>query len=363
MRVLPLLFLLACAPEYDFVEVGAGGAALESHEDGGAKVRKDHFKVGGESATPLVDYLFVVDNSVSMKPLLTQFQAGFAALAKDAESFGDRARVAVITTLPSDPDAPGALHPAVTVTPGLEFDPGFASPVTQSRLRDYKAVAPRMHKRMPLRGCDAWFAPSEQNKGGVSCLEAHTQVGLTAMGVEAGLVATAQLLDREDFAFREGAAVNIVFVSDTHDPGIHILAHPGADALLALRPEPLALTKQVQERFGSSAVRLHAIAPATVCTSEDWTAIGPVYQQAAEATGGVFIDICTADDYRPLLAELTRAGKTPTVPVLPLGRTPAEILGVTVDGEAAAYTLTGGRVELDEMPTVEADIEVLYRFE
>lgn len=363
MRLLPLLFLLACHSEYVFTELSPQGAALTSAEDSDARVRQDRFALGGNARTPLVDYLFVVDNSISMRTLLPKFLSGVETLANDPTAFGDRARIAVITTLPADPDVPGALHPSVRLTPGIEYDPGFGAPVSETRVREYVAAAPHMRRRMNLPGCNAWFSPDEKSEYGNPCLQAHMQVGLTPVRVEAGLTAFGQLLDTKDFSFRRGAAVNVVFVSDTHDPGIDLMRHAFAEDMVALRPKVSDLQDAVKARFDTSAFRLHAIAPATVCTNEDWSSIGPVYKTAAETTGGVFIDICTAEDYRPLLEAITDVGAQPSRAVLTLGRPATEILSVTVDGASVNFTELQGAIELVAMPTEKADVEVLYRFE
>ncbi|TNE91180.1 MAG: hypothetical protein EP330_05920 [Deltaproteobacteria bacterium] len=365
MRLLPLLALFACGPEYELAEVTPEGAAIAAAEDATARVRSERFEIGGRAETPLVDYLFVVDNSVSMRAILPKLRAGFSALVESPEAFGKRARIGVITTLPADPEFPGALHPAVASREGLEFDPGFGGLVTQRRIADYKQLLPQRHKhRFGLRGCeDGWFTPDEKSRTGVYCLEAHTQVGLQGTGVEAGLTAFAQLLDTEDFAFREGAAVNVIFVSDTHDPGVRPDRDAFTRALVDERPEVEALRDTVFKRYGASAFRIHAIAPHSVCTGEDWTAIGPVYSEAAAATGGVDIDICTAEDYRPLLDAIATSGVVATRPMIPLERPPAEILDVHVDGEPMPYRVEGRRIELEKMPEQLREVEVLYRFE
>lgn len=365
MRLALLLSLFACGDPLDLQPTEATGAARLSFEDEAAGVRMDQFDLGGESATPLVDYLFVVDNSISMTTILPRVRAGFAALASDPNAFGERARVGVITTLPSDPEFPGALHPAVPATTGLELDPGFGGLVTGQRIREYREAIPAARKHFPARGCKGgWFDPAARAPGGQTCLEAHTQVGLEFTRVEAGLTALGQLLEREDFAFREGAAVNVIFVSDTHDPG----ADPGPRApwiqdLVDGRPTAETLAERALGAGGASAFRLHAISPHSVCTGEDWTSIGPVYREAAAATGGADVDICRADDYRSVFEHIATVGAQPQQPLLVLERDPSEVLEVRVGGVPAPFVVEGRRVRLERLPVEASSIEVRYRFE
>ena len=198
----------------------------------------------------------------------------------------------------------------------------------------------------------------------MSCLEAHPQVGLTVVGVEAGLTAFSQLLDSETFAFREGAAVNVIFVSDTHDPGVEPRASkPLRQELIEIRPTPDGLTERVLSSYGASAFRMHAISPHTVCTGEDWTAIGPVYREAAAATGGADIDICTTEDYLAIFDHIARVAAQPQQPIVVLERAPSEVLEVHMDGRPVDFTLEGRRLRLAQLPDTASDVTVRYRFE
>jgi hypothetical protein len=363
MRLLALLALVGCSPDANLTPVAPSGAATASFEDAVQGVRADHFALGGASRSPLVDYLFVVDNSISMARLLPKVREGFKALAATPEAFGERARVGVMTTVPADPDFPGAVHPATQPVPGIELDPGFGHLVTGARIRDYVTAMPRGRRTFAQPGCKGgWFSPNATSPRGVSCLEAHTQVSLAVVGVEAGITAFSQILDSESFAFREGAAVNVIFVSDTHDPGIDI-SKPMGQKLVESRPLPEVLAERVLESYGASAFRFHAISPHSVCTGEDWTSIGPVYREAAAATGGADIDICTTDDYRAIFDHIATVGAQAQQPVLVLEREPSEVVEVLLDGHPVDYTLEGKRLRLPKLPERASEISVRYRFE
>ena len=87
----------------------------------------------------------------------------------------------------------------------------------------FRKHAPEIGSTFRFAGCeDAWFEPWEENAQGVPCLVAHTQISRTPIRVEAGLSALQQFLQKQagTSTFREGAAVHVIFVSDTHSPGL-----------------------------------------------------------------------------------------------------------------------------------------------
>lgn len=373
-----LLFALACAPDYGLsstpgtAEVDADpwqpivvdGSAVEAWEDDQGQV-KESFALGGEVRSPLVDYLFVIDDSVSMDAVIDRVQVGFAALAE--ERWPARSRIAVTSMLPASYEQPKRLHPAVRGTTGLYQNPGFRGLVDGSRIAAYKRVAePIVVDRMPYAGCDPWFAPDDVSDEGVSCLVAHTQVGLTWNRAEAGLNALKQLLEQTDEAlFRPGAAANVVFVSDTHDPGFfpkgNGLGKVGQahDELVAERPDFDELAELVAWSNTVSSFRVHAIAPATPCAEafDD-----PAYFEVAEASGGALLDICSEDDYSPLLGAIATEGARLQEPVVALSVDPGQVAAVTLDGEPVGYSVEGRALRVDtELRDEAAELQVVYR--
>lgn len=355
--------------KFQRIDVSQGPtAAVTAREDAVRKVREESFAAGGGASSPVVDYLFVIDHSVSMDKVLGNVQQGMLSLASDGV-FPTKARIAVMTTLPADPsvpaDQPPQPHPAATGSAGLAFDPGFLGLVSEARIQAYAdRTTPEIAARFPLTGCDAWFEPTARNGEGQPCLLAHTQIGQTGVGVEAGLVAFRQLMEgAEAPIFRPGAAVNVIFVSDTHDPGIPLDA-PGAKGLRELRPDVALLRDLVQANSLVSSFRVHAIAPARPCV-EAWSD-GPTYRDAARAGEGVFLDVCTATDYRPLIEEITRKGAVVQHPVFPLGRPAADVESVVVDGAPVGFSVSedGGVVVLDQpLPRRRSRVHVRYVFE
>ncbi len=341
------------------------GSARQTRVVVGETRREDSFTVGVNEAT-LTDVLFVVDNSVSMRAVLDQLDDGLAALTADGV-FPARTRIAVTSTTPRDPIAIHAPHRAVSLRSVVRNDPGFAGLVDAKRLERFRSLnGEGILERMPLPGCDAWFAPTATVPGraDVSCLMAHTQIAETPHGVEAGLVALGQLLAYEEAARpRPGASFNVIFVSDTHDPGLAPDA-AGYDDLLDMRPDARALAEQVMGEYEAAGFRMHAIAPASPCSGEPWS--GTSYFDAAEATGGMTLDVCTAQpsDYVALAKRIAEESSKAQAPVVALSAGAEEVEEVLVDGAPVGFAVgsTGRTVLLDgELPAKAADVRVRYR--
>ncbi|MES2642860.1 MAG: hypothetical protein V4850_25475 [Myxococcota bacterium] len=287
----------------------------------------------GPSPTPVADFLFVIDDSISMRAVMDTFAAGIGSLTRPGV-FPSGSRLAVLNTTPGDPTDLSVPHPVVPPKGADDVAPGFLALVDGVRIEAYRAVAPKRYaRRYGMDGCEAWFAPDEVNAQGAPCLRAHAQIPLLPGRAEAGLVALAQWLDASDTPrFRAGAAVNVVVISDTHDPGLAParLAAFGADGqdLVDARPDFAALVALVDEPV--AAFRVHAIAPTTGCT-EPWGY--PTYFDVVADAGGVAADICTTADYAPVIAAIARAGSVRQAPVLRLGYPAAQVEGVAgVDG-------------------------------
>ncbi len=358
-------------PSHDPVAPEAGGAAPDTATRprgpgnvGEARPEPEQIVLlGGGARTEVVDFLFVVDDSSSMKEILQQVFDGIDALTEEGVFPAD-ARIGVMSTLPANERFPNRVHPAAPQKPFLRLEPGFGDLVSRDRIAAFREVAPEeVAARFELEGCDAWFAPGATNEAGVPCLTAHTQQMVFPVQVEAGLTAVGQRLAKGPL-FRTGAAANVIVVSDTHDPGLPE-GNPWFDLLVAQRPtgEQLAVTAARQQV--TSSFRLHAVAPAEACGNEGWAAIGPVYYEAAAATGGLTLDVCTADPdaYVSLIRRIVTEGSVPTRPVVPLAEA-GGVRSVLVDGVPTSFHLSRDRkaVILDEpMPASTSRVTIRYK--
>lgn len=325
--------------------------------------REEAFAVG-PGPSPVADYLLVLDDSTSMRKALARLDAGLTSLLAPGV-FPSGSRIAVLNTTPSDPDDPATPHPAVASAGADDLAPGFGRLVDAVGIAAYRKEAPRRYAReYAAAGCAAWFGPDDVDRDGVPCLFAHTRVPFLPKRAEAGLVALRQWLERPDRPrFRAGASVNVLFISDTHDPGLSPegLAARGEDGadLLALQPDYALLRALVTEPVAG--FRVHALAPETEC-GERWAQAS--YFDVADASDGVRADFCTTEDYAAVIGSIARAGSVPQEPVLRLGHPAAEVVEVRgADGPLAwsptddpqAIALAG---ELPERPT---RVHVRYR--
>lgn len=387
--------LSGCGEEQVPLDVGKDdGAAARSWFVPGTGERIDRFEVGGDRRSPLVDILFVLDPSISMGSVRDKVRAGFASLADDPTVWPDKVRIGVMMAIPTvETDKGRIVHRSVirgnwsTRYPGThalvdaQAIASFARPADEfcaeyASTRDASSDTRRFCQRpetwvgwlQPAGGCDSWFRPDDIDGTGTSCLVAHTWIPELHTGVEAGLVTLDELAkDREAAWFRPGAVANVVFVSDTHDPGMpahHLEKTPARKRLLARSADLEGILQRLSERGTVAGLRLHAIAPATPCV-EPWSPLGATYYEAAEMTGGYTVDICTEHDYAPLIRRIAQDGAVPTRGVFPLGSPAAEIVDVTVDGEPAEPSrVHDGRViEVDVDLSTPHDVDVRYAVE
>lgn len=367
-----MLLWLACEPKFEEIPVESGGAvrSYAATDD----LRKDVFVLGDEMGTPYADYLFVLDSSPSTRRIVDALTEGFAALAKDGV-FPERSRIAVTNMVPADPRDLALAHPGLDRPDLSAKEPGFGRLIDRAGIARYREQAPRsIAARFVHDGCDAWFAPSDVDDHGVPCIVANTQPSRSFGPLEAGLTAFGQLLQRNagQATFRPGAAVNVIFVSDTHDPGLDPFRkngteHPkwakGAAELEATRPTYEALRQLVERDNVVASLRLHAIAPEEECV-ERWMDIDGTYFDEVAASHGEMLDICGAgpDDYADFLRRIARSPVDR--PVLPFGRPVSDVESVREDGWRVGWSLVSDRqvvVPGTEMPDTSEEIEVIYR--
>jgi hypothetical protein len=356
------------APTWE--EQVSSGSAMHTYVSPQTGFHKDVFDAGSGASTPIVDFLFVVDDSVSMNHVLDPFRAGFLSLTTDA--FPEQSKIAVMTMTPADPKNLAKAHHAAHDGSLLVHDPGFLGLVTNDKLVAYRARLPQKYiASTSPEGCDAWFSPSDRTASGVPCLVAHTTLGLTPNRVESGLVSFRQLLEKQGEIplFRAGAAVNVIFVSDTHDPGflptkgrrIDATRAADFDELVGLQPTLQDLETMILRTTDAASIRFHAIAPRSDC-SEKWSsALAPAYFDLAEASGGATLDICTATDYTPVVKQIVDASAAVTRSVFVLGEPAKKVESVTFEGAPVGWSMgKGGVVKLDDAVPTRGDLEVVY---
>ena len=169
-----------------------------------------------------------------MNTIADSMASGFASIAK--AHYPDNTRMALTYMAPAMLNSSGEIDFA---TPWHSKVPkesaGFLQLVTKSRIDNYVAKFPDHASSFPAQGCNSeWFSPDQTGADNISCIQAAAQLAPICTGVEAGLVTLEQTMKRlstmSQRLFRKGAFVNIVLVSDTHEPGAGYFGRSGAPA-------------------------------------------------------------------------------------------------------------------------------------
>ena len=202
-----------------------------------------------------VDYLFVIDNSASMANIIDKVKSGLTQIGSEGK-FPLNSRVGFITTATDAHDRRvnhintaglnyltevkcREIYEDLTISQqeidqmnngvdGLEKDKieqmieRYCPSVLlgYSNLIDREAISQsaRVNKE-DFPGCDAWFAPTDKDVNEKSCIESVSNIEISGISVEAGITALDTFIEKSEDKFREKALVNVIFVSDTHDPG------------------------------------------------------------------------------------------------------------------------------------------------
>ena len=288
---------------------------------------------------PKVDYLFIIDNSKSMERVLSIVQRGFRNILREKNVFSPDSRVAVMNTLIAEWDGSSESYLQVSKNikeyEDINLEPGFLDLVDKSAYEVFmRSQAPeKVKNNWVLEPCKSkWFLPyATHAENGHYCFEAATQISAEAVQVEAGIKAFEQLLYKhaDDQIFRDDAIINIVFVSDTHDPGLHTMNSEYVTTLLNYSE----LKSKLQLMQPIADLKFHAIAPEPTdmgCSTEQYN--GGSYFKLVMASGGEKGDVCHEENYTDLMRKLVVSG-TVAQPIFELSESPANLPTVEVDGE------------------------------
>lgn len=310
---------------------------------------------------PKVDYLFVVDNSVSMNSIIDAVRSGFNEILKKPEVFSKDSRLAVMSTMIGDPNNFDAIGPPTKGYTGIELEPSFLQFVNKARIQMYKSSVPAKAALWPLNGCDnEWFAPTEVDSEGRPCLDAALQSTFSGLGVEAGIHAFHQLLMKRGTTptFRDEALVNIIFVSDTHDPGTN------AVNLVETRPSLQMLKDRLMGSNKVKGIKFHAIAPQDPCQADGGEQVyDRSYYTLADQSGGEKGDSCRLNDYTALLSKMIANGEVQD-PTFKLDPSAVEVIKVEVDGTEVPYVFNKDErtVRIEGLsPLKSVNVSISYR--
>lgn len=320
-------------------------------------------KVSYTHAVPpnAVDYLFILDNSCSARPLRTGAQEGYSALALIDGILPGDPKIATMTTSHGafdDLSAPGF---KLVDYGQIVFEPGFLDFYHKAARDLFLEKRPESAAKYPLAGCqDRWFAPTDKDENGELCIKAAFQSENSCTQTEAGLLAFQQLLEKNKGKpiFRSGAIVNVIFVSDTHGPGI---VGADADLLRSHHLSPEALKTQVLKDNNIAGFKVHAIAPqgGNQCSSEQFGS--GIYNDLAAYFGGKVVHCGGEVDYEGFMKDMVTISKVADFAVYKLDTKAKKIIEVSLDGvptedyvfDPVANTITfpniapGSSVEVD----------------
>lgn len=362
------------------LKLDAGNGELEEAQKAGTQVVIDK-----------VDVLFVLDESVSMGTIITNVRNGFQALT--SAHYPTDTRMAVTNMEPAYYTDPVAgqfdLTRSFISSTVFKNQPGFIKLVSRASLDAFRASNPKESANMNLEGCGDWFAPAEKDRQNESCLVGATQAALLATGVEAGTVTLRQLAEvtaaKGQRLFREGALVNVIFISDTHDAGYpNYYAHAGGldkmqtpaelrDRIYTLNPglEGLRFDGIVPLPPSGDArltgVRVIGGLPATLNDSaingegvNDFS-----YLPFIKETGGAAMHAAN-NDWLAAIANMVTDLRRRVNPVISLSRVVGRIVSVTVDGvdlPASQYIVRdGNRVEVTQQPSWPDTVDIRVRY-
>ena len=324
------LALTACGQDPSFVEKSIENSSNALPESANEKVMKFAF---GKGSTPVVsDYLFVLDNSVSMVKYNQKVASGLAAIPNS--SFPESSKLAVMTTMAAQD--PLATKPIAHVDVNrqdyncIDSEPGFLELVNNSGMQRFKSCAGNRSDyvaKYSMEACDSgWFDPFAVNSKGERCFSAALQNPFHVVVCEAGLLAVEQMIKRQGDKplFRNGAAVNIIFVSDEQE-GCKSPETRGEYSTAAKIQQLIKSNSQV------SSVKIHGIVPTNVSAG-----IRKYTTEIAE-TGGVFIPMeQERSDYSEVIQKIIESKIDVTSPEFDLGSIATEIISVEVDGKATS---------------------------
>ncbi|MFW7379971.1 MAG: hypothetical protein ACOH5I_14250 [Oligoflexus sp.] len=306
-----------------------------------------------------IDYLFVLDNSTSMDAIISRVRNGLLDAA-NRNLFPEDARIAVMSTMHGSPENNfSTTGIGINRYEGIDLEPGFLDFVEAAAVSNYRNQVPEFAARWASDACnEKWFLPNAQNSQGVPCLVAAMQTTGARVGSEAGALAVKHLLEKNvgQALFRNNAMVNVIFVSDTHDPG-----RP-EPVLVQATPDFATLNQLLRLDNVISRLKFHALAPDQICTTEE--VFDHTYYKLADASGGVKQDPCVSEDYSGFISSMIDSSKELT-PVFRLEPPAASILGIRLDGRLFnSYQLSENgaqlAIDLSNEGAIEM-IEVIYK--
>ena len=289
--------------------------------------RTEEFNLTPPNPNRPVDYMFVFDNSASMRSIIANIGKKMSRVLKD-DNFPKNSRMAVMTTLIARNATRyiNEINPKLNKSEQLTFDPGFMRVVSQQSVdRFIKLTGGRVPRFYKDKFCDSWFFPTEK-KNGQFCLLMAMRSRFLGMGVEAGMKAFSQFIrSRKEPFFRNNAVVNVIFLSDTHEPGKNIRSWEFIEYRRVLN-------QVLNNNPKIAALRFHGIVPVRKkCTGENLH--DQSYQKWINPSGGSIHHVCQRG-YDTFFRDLALNSASASSTRIQLQYRPRKVLEVLVNGQA-----------------------------
>lgn len=324
--------------------------------------RTQNFKFGPSQVT--TDYILIIDNSSSMNAILERVKKGIQGVIENSPNvFPPNSRMAVMSTMIGAAPSYSTTGSGIGRYQGIDLEPGFLSFVNAAQIRAYKAGVRSRANNWPLNGCEQeWFKPSDKDGSNNFCFTAALQTTGTSVNVEAGIHAFRQLLDKNKNKqiFRTNALVNVIFISDTHDPGAN------NRQLVDTRPRYAEIVNFIKTTANKDigGLKFHALAPInSTCSGE--AMYDKAYLKIASDSGGEQADACAAGtDYVEFFRRMS-ASSVKKEPIFSLEKPAAKILSIKVGNTLVKdfkMSETGDVVTIPGLaPTSDVDIVIEFQ--
>jgi hypothetical protein len=321
-----------------------------------------NFKFGPSQVT--TDYLLIIDNSSSMNAILQRVKNGIQSVIENSPNvFPTNSRMAVMSTMIGAAPSYSTTGSGIGRYQGIDQEPGFLSFVNAAQIRAYKAVVRSRADNWPLNGCEQeWFKPSDKDGSNNFCFTSTLQITGASVNVEAGIHAFRQLLDKNKNKqiFRTNALVNVIFISDTHDPGA------SNRELVDTRPSYADIVNflKTTANKGIGGLKFHALAPIkSTCSIEAMH--DKAYLKIASDSGGEQADACAVGtDYVEFFSRMG-ASSIKKEPIFSLGKPAAKVLSIKVGNTLVRdfkLSETGDIITIPGLaPSADVDIVIEYQ--
>lgn len=290
---------------------------------------KDIFNYGKPD---VFDFLFIIDQSISMAKVVERLDKAFKDLVSGSSPFPAGSKIAVMNTMVATSPGSSKPHPDLRGHKAWEIEPGFQHLINRSRIINFRNQTSSEYKgQWALSGCSqSWFDPQQRAAEGHFCMEAATQISLARVGKEPGMEAYAQFMRSPGGrgVFRNSSIVNVIFVSDTHDPGGRsddLKAKAESKSYAGLRDLTLSSNPSI------SGVKFHGIVPSVKCTDEDLHSKS--YHRIIDQSEGVKKNVCKVSSFKSFIRKMISKSDEPKDVTFALSRPEYFVKWVSVNGK------------------------------